>query len=220
MIFAIGDSHINIFSGQFGIPEEYPKSYSVSNRAIVSCNLGKVSSLDIYKKHGIIRNFLFSNGARRGDIIIISSGELDCRHHIPKLIKYNENIDSAAIIQNSVEKLFIEISNLIKDGFNIITYSVPPTTMLKENEETFIYGDIFVRNTISLRYNQYLEYKSRLFNIQMINIFDELVDYSMISKTEFFIDQYHLNPSIILPLIEQKYFQYTPIFNWNNFYNE
>jgi hypothetical protein len=206
MIFAIGDSHVNVFSGNDAMIPLFPDLHNNDKSFFKTIRIGPSTAFNFHKKDAIINEALSMLNAESGDMVILCVGEIDCRYHIPKAII--NKIDYDKSITNTVDNLFIEIDLLREKGFNTVTYSVPGSCWLEESEDVDFprLGDQVFRNKISHRYNEYLEYRSGLSNIKNINIFNKLVNENFLTLKEYYLDDIHLRPTKVLPMITDKYF--------------
>lgn len=218
MIHCIGDSHASPFSG-LGTREDtymipiYPQLGINNDPMFRAYRLGPATAYNLDNKLDIINDILNKHVDKEQDSVLMVFGEIDSRFHIiEQSIKQNKSREE--ITSQVVNKYFDTVLNIKNEGYNVIIFAPIASSFWNENsdhiKDGFKYnmefpmlGTCQERNIITKIFTDILIQKGIETNIQIISIFDELIDADYNTKTDYYMDYLHLS-SIALPLIKSK----------------
>jgi predicted SAM-dependent methyltransferase len=129
-----------------------------------------------------------------GGRVLLCFGEIDCRYHILKQAK-EQNKDVNIIVKDCVKRYFDFIKEVKTKGYEVSIWAVIPTAP----DPAPIYssyprlGTNAERNVITRKFNEELKNLLAIESIELISIFERLVDSENITKEEFLMDQLHLS---------------------------
>jgi len=219
-IHVIGDSHVSVFSKKNIIIPEYPPNIYMNFPfkifrigAPLAYNLGKRETY--YNAREKIEH-VFKHEIIKGDSIILSFGEIDCRYHLLKQSKLQEK-DIEEVIVECVERYVQSVKEIVKDNFywiNKIGFWGPiASTWLGDecsNKDCPIADRMPMRNFVTSKFNTILKDKIDKFNKEFwktnfyyLSIFEFLIDDKYFTKKEYYMDNIHLNQKT-WPLIENE----------------
>lgn len=197
-IHCIGDSHSCFFYGQDKIVSSlekneslipYFKVYNIGpSLAYNLCTSGTTTG----GREKILE--LLGNKISVESRVLLCFGEIDCRYHILKQAK-DQNKDVNIIVKDCVKRYFDFIKEVKTKGYEVLVWGVIPTasdSMLMEMTYP-LFGTHTERNAVARSFNEELKNLLALESIELISIFDQLVDSENVTKEEFFMDQIHLS---------------------------
>lgn len=208
IIHCIGDSHINVFSGQKDIQPIWPEISKNSIEFFKTYRLGPVLAYNLCKldteTKGREKLFKILNTIPKNSTIILSFGEIDCRFHLLKQSEIQKR-SIEDIVNECVERYFsviLEVKNL---NYNVLILEVIPSTPIpSSNKPEFpIYGTCTERNNVTSIFNKYLEKLLNKKSIPMIRISKKITNRDGFIKTKYLRDPVHLNQKAIPIIIEE-----------------
>jgi len=208
IIHIFGNSHVSQFSGQNTIISETEIYRNETQNCIYNLKrLGPCSAYNFFWNPLYFQNVLnyLPNINKETDYISLILGEIDCRIHIGKQSTH-KNLDIDVVIDEVVDRLFINNIHLKKLGYNVIVFSVHPGSRYPPSDkiDSPVFGDYVYRNTITRKFNNKLKYKCQIHNIIFIDYFEELMIDTDTPNMDYFMDYVHIKSHMILPIIEQK----------------
>ena len=129
-LYIFGSSHVTQFSGQnIAISETELCRYETEKCIYNLKRLGPCTAYNFFWNPSYFQNVLnyLPQINREQDYISLMIGEIDCRWHIGKQ-STNKNLDIDIVIDEVVDRLFINNIYLKKLGFNVIVFSVHPAS--------------------------------------------------------------------------------------------
>lgn len=219
-ILVCGDSHVSVFSRKNLIPPEYPPNFYMSFpfrifRIGAPLAYSLIDSDTYYKARGRLEHIL-RHEIIKGDSIILSFGEIDCRYHILRqsnLQKKNQD----EIISICVDRYLKAIKEIFKDYFYYIDkigiWSPIASTWLGDecsNRDCPITDRMPNRNVVTNKFNlclkdgiDKLNKNFHKTNIFCLSIFEHLIDEKYFTKEKYYMDNIHLSQRA-WPLIEDE----------------
>jgi hypothetical protein len=187
MIYVVGDSHVNLFTGNIEMMESYP-SYTVNG--IYKCyRLGALTATALYLSKDKINQILFDVD-KQNDFILFSFGEVDCRAHLSKAI-FTQN-KPYKIIGPCVDEYFKVILKVCQKGYKVGLIGVPPSHNGDRNHDV-TYGTIYERNYISRIWNNYLQSLCDKYHLPFVCVFDEILKDDGSTDPKYMDGWVHLN---------------------------
>ncbi len=219
-IFVIGDSHSVFFSGQDFLSYKKLK-YGIttgcqSMPAFKNYHLGAVLAYNSMKENSTTNTlnktkFLIKNSyIKKGDIVVLSFGEIDIRVHLFKRVEKDENgefnlqsmnDEIEAILKNYLEY----IKMLQNEEMKVITWG-PVASQNDSVPKDFLLpsiGSEHDRNLATKIFNEKLEELSHKNGFVFCSIFNKLVDDKLNTKTQYYVDGYHLGTKAIPLMVEE-----------------
>ncbi len=170
MIYIIGDSHVSVFSGTDTtnqglrhIQPEFGTCYTLSQgqlkehinkfeqRIPFFCpiKIGSYTAYNSLNKLPVIEQAILEYGIKEGDYVFLSFGEIDIRNHIGF---HTMNIEEG--IKQCVDRYIRTILSLKNRSFKVGVYAPPASTI---GGTTVEYGDVILRNSMTLQFSAYLK---------------------------------------------------------------
>lgn len=202
MIYAIGNSHVNIFSGKdngFFHPGESPGFKSFPMGPTIAYNFTEHHLPKIEK---IIEDYQIPKGSK----ILLVVGEVDCRWHIP-FQAHKQNRQTGLIIDECLSRFFKTFLTLSEMGYEPMGWGTHPTTNRPHSDDQSepVFGDIIYRNGICLFWNEYLRGKCNRYGFEYKSIYPYLVYPNNMTRTEYFQDYCHLSTEKVRPFIDKEF---------------
>lgn len=180
MIHILGDSHTSVFEG-FIISAHYVTAYN------------------LYDK-GIVQEYIkVLNGGK----LVLIFGELDCRMHI-----YNKCIEHKTTFEQGVDETIESygrvLSFLKERNVDFAVFNVVPSGIWNRRKsfDGYLIAPHDERGLIHRLYHD--RFNKYCFNYKVIDLWDEILDTeSGHTKSEFLVDEVHLNKSA-LPIIIKR----------------
>jgi len=218
MIYIIGDSHVSVFSGTdktfdglTHIQPEFGTCYTLSGgqlrthvnrfeqRIPYFCpiKIGSNTAWNSYNKLPIIEQVLLEYNVSKDDYVFTCFGEIDIRNHIG--FNLNGKTVNEVIIE-TVDRYMKTILHLKNSGYRVGVYGSPPSS----NWEFKAYGNIIIRNNMTIFFNDYLKVKCGENNI----IFKDISKIMMLpdgtTDTKYLVDPLHLSQKA-MPLLLKEF---------------
>ncbi len=220
VIYIIGDSHSVFFSGQdFLSYKKLEFGITTGCRSIPifkNYHLGAVLAYNALKENSQTNTFnktrylLNRKYIKKDDIVVLSFGEIDIRVHLLKRAKRNDNGYLNHIsLENEIDKIlenYIKYIEFLKSyGIKIVVWGVIATQNESVPKDVLLpsLGSETERNYATMIFNQKLEKLSKENNFIFCSIFNKLTDENLNTKTEYYIDGYHLGTKALPLMIEE-----------------
>lgn len=202
MIWAIGNSHCNVFT------DSHPGNGNIiKNDMFVSVPLGPVIAYNFKTSHypKVIDILNRVEIDKQCDKIMLVVGEVDCRWHIPKQAQV-QNREQLDVVEECVDRLFDVYKDLNDNGYNIIVWGGHPSTNRGHSEDDFpIFGEVINRNKIAKNWHNFLHDKATENNFPFISLVDELINDDGTTDMHYFVDDCHLEYDKIKHWITEKF---------------
>ena len=219
-IFVIGDSHSVFFSGQDFLSYKKLKcgitTGCQSMPTFKNYHLGAVLAYNAMKENSTTNTlnktkFLLEKGyIKKGDRVVLSFGEIDIRVHLFKRVQKDENGEyNIQSMNNEIDLILNKYLEYIKmlqnEGLKVIIWgavasqndSVPKDFLLPS------IGSEQNRNLATKIFNENLEKLSKENGFIFCSIFNKLVDDKLNTKTQYYVDGYHLGTKALPLMIEE-----------------
>jgi hypothetical protein len=217
MIYIIGDSHVSVFSGKDNtydgknhIQPEFGTQYTIKKGQLVTpmnrfeqiipyfcpIKIGSNTAYNSYNKLPIIEQVIDEYSINSDDYIFTCFGEIDIRHHIG-INAERQNIsllDSIKICVDRYMKTILYIKSIHeKTGVygSIVSTTAPG------------YGDVYIRNKITLDFNNYLKERCDENNVIFKSITDRMLLPDGSTNSKYILDTIHLSQEAMPLLIEE-----------------
>jgi hypothetical protein len=201
MIYIIGNSHINNFSGDtklnYGGPPLDPK--------FEFYYLGATIAYNFFEHHYPKSLQFLKNKDPQTSYVTYVVGEVDCRFHIPlQFEKQKRPVED--LVKECIDRFFRCYIDLKEKGYKVFHTSTHPTTLSppSTNAEQPIYGDWRLRNGICVIWNNYCKELCSKHDIPFVDYYGHLIDNENKTKTEYFLDYCHLNSSKVIGFINDE----------------
>jgi hypothetical protein len=221
MIYIIGDSHVSVFSGTDKtfdglrhIQPEFGTCYTLKQGKLrekinrfeqnipyfCPIKVGSYTAYNSYKKLPIIEQAIEEYNIKPTDFVFLCFGEIDIRNHIGfHAIKNGKNLDQT--IRECVDRYMNTVLYLKSKGLKIGVYAPPSSSVGLGSHAD--YGDVYIRNQITIDFNKYL--KERCYNHNII--FKDISKQMMLSDgstdQKYIMDDIHLSQNAMLLLVEE-----------------
>jgi hypothetical protein len=219
MIYIIGDSHVSVFSGtdkgQNGdrhIQPEFGYCYTLKLGSLRAHNkfeqrvpyfcpikIGSTTAYSSFKMIPVIERVIEEYGITQDDYIFTCYGEIDIRNHIGHHIG-DGTIEDA--IKNTVDKYIDTVLYLKDKGVNIGVYGPPASSVnagyVKE------YGNVVIRNNMTIMFNTYLGEKCLEYEIPFKDISKFMMLPDGTTDPKFIMDDIHLSQEI-MPYLKEVF---------------
>ncbi len=137
-------------------------------------------------------------------IIITTYGDLDCRIHIHKQFKLNdEKIPIRELIRRTVVNYCIALRQLKKLNKKVIALSIPPASYQKNIYNAEFYAPQKLRAQMYREYNDLLAEECKRTGIKFVNTYKYLADERGFTRKEYLRDEIHLNKKYIPFFIQE-----------------
>lgn len=205
MIYCIGNSHANTFTGT------PPGTTGVWNKKnnFASISLGPIIAYNFMTSHmGKTLSVLAESGFDKDkDYVLLAVGEVDCRVHIPRQVQL-QNRDYKDVTKECVDRYFDAYLKLKKMGYNVVGYGSHPSTSSPGNDkygsDMPIMGSPELRNNISIFWNDYMSSLCDENNIPFLKVIDKFLDDNDKTVMSNFIDYCHLNPDLLISFANER----------------
>ncbi len=171
-------------------------------------HIGPATAFNLNKPNNTTRSFekLFSivNNLRKGDIVILVFGEIDCRIHIYyQYKKNNEEISLPDLIDATIDHYFDVIQKLQKGGLFICVYGIPPVGTQENMYHYPYYASRNERSLIYSEFNQKMKNRCIILGLPYIDIHSATSDSNGFILPIYTADEVHLNKNV-LPIVEKE----------------
>ena len=218
MIYIIGDSHVSVFSGTdktnnglVHIQPEFGHCYTLSGgqlRSLINkfeqkipyfCAIktGSNTAYNSFDKLPIIEQALTEYGVTNGDYVFTCFCEIDIRNHIGFHLN-GKTINE--VITLTVDRYMKTILHLKNKGYNVGVYAPPASSVWSFKA----YGDVIIRNQMTLSFNKYLKVKCGENNIMVVDISQQMILPNGTTDTKYLVDELHLSQEA-MPLLEDAF---------------
>jgi len=192
LVFVIGDSHTSIFlnSPLFQVFHVGP--------ATAHNLIRKDSSTKANEKISEILN-----NVKKGDIVLLVFGEIDCRIHIFYQFKKNHETQTISdLIQKTIHNYCTCVNKIKNQGIEVCVCGITPPGEEGNIYNYPYYAEKNLQKKIYQEFNSELKFNCDKFRIDFLDIFPLVSDESGFLLKEYSDDGLHLNKKI-LPLIEE-----------------
>lgn len=200
-IYVIGDSHVNVLCQ--AAPHIFKKSIDITTAIYESKSAYAIGS----KGHDYYLNEALNN-IPVGAEVLLSFGEIDCRHYVPKMaIEHGTSIEYE--VDEVLKRYIPNCVRLLKQRFRVMILGAYICPQDKTNTNSFT--DIFeAKRLINIKLKDYCNTVGILF----IPIFEQSLDNNWHDKEigTYFNDDSHLGPCMIPVILDSMVG-----FKWNNF---
>ncbi len=187
-IYLIGDSHVRV------LPEVAPYIFKSSQTDIEDVFISKTAYAignENYLNESI-------NNIPKGSQVLLSFGEIDCRHYVPKIAK-EKNKSIEQIVDEIIEKYTANCVRVLKERFRVIVLGAYVCPDDHNHENSF--ADIFEAKTL---FNEKIEIYCKDNGILYVPLFIKSLendwDTIQLDYPHYFNDSSHLGACMI-PII-------------------
>jgi hypothetical protein len=210
MIYCFGDSHISNFAGGKTLIKELTW---IKNDLFFVNRLGPYLAYNLVEKIDIFNNEIIKIKDKI-DTVLFSFGEIDCRAQVQRqsIIK-NKSTDE--IVTEIVER-YLDFLKIFKKKYNIkniVVFGVVPCFYENPFQEYYIKhpndfdcprGTLNERQSYKRKFNDLTEELCLKNNFYYFSIFEDLIISEQVDK-KYWLDEIHLNPSTVFPLILENF---------------
>jgi len=222
MIYIIGDSHVSVFSGTDKthdglrhIQPEFGTCYTLSGgqlrphinkfeqRVEYFCPIktGSNTAYNSYNKLPRIEQAITEYGINpTDDFIFLSFGEIDIRNHIGFNITPGVTISEKII--ECVDRYILTLLHLKDKGFKVGAYAPPPSSIGTPGSP-IEYGNVKIRNKMTLAFNNYLKGCCQKNDILFKSITNKMVLSNGTTDESYIMDDIHLSQKAMPLIIEE-----------------
>ena len=222
MIYIIGDSHVSVFSGTDKthdglrhIQPEFGTCYTLSQgqlRPIINrfeqriphfcpIKIGSNTAYNSFNKLPRIEQVISEYEVKPEDYIFLCFGEIDIRNHIGFQVEKNK-ITISECIKICVDRYMQTVNYLKNKGWTIGVYASPASSI--GNQTHLDYGDVFLRNEMTIQFNDYLKQKCLESKIIFKDISKKMMLPNGATDQKFIMDDIHLSQKA-MPLILEEF---------------
>ena len=224
MIYIIGDSHVSVFSGTDKthdglrhIQPEFGTCYTLSEgqlRPVINrfeqkipffcpIKIGSNTAYNSYNKLPRIEQVIEEYQITENDYIFTCFGEIDIRNHIG--FKSNEQkITLSEAIKLCVDRYFETVLYLKNKYKNVGVYCPPASSVGWVANLSQDYGNVKVRNQMTLEFNEYLKQKCKENNIVVKDISKQMMMTDGTTDEKYIMDDIHLSQQS-MPLLLNEF---------------
>jgi len=202
-IHAIGNSHVNIFTGT-----DIVGIYNDKIPLFKTYQIGPTIAYNFFEHHyPTVLEYLsdFNEFNKETDYVSLIVGEVDCRWHLLKQAEIQKKpIES--IVKECVDRFFRCYLDLQEKGYNVISWGSHPSTVSGHNNNLScpVYGNCLQRNKITKMWNAYIKEKSDDHNIKFLSLFDHLIKDDGMTDMQYMLDYCHLKSTKVLPFLYKE----------------
>lgn len=222
MIYIIGDSHVSVFSGTDKtfdglrhIQPEFGTCYTISGGQLrphinrfeqripyfLPIKTGSNTAWNSYDKLPRIKQAIEEYGVTNDDYVFTCFGEIDIRNHIG----FNLNgKDVFEVVNDTVDRYLKTILHLKDFGLNVGVYGAPPSSV---GGPSFgrQYGDVILRNQMTIHFNEYLKTKCEENDVIFKDISKKLMlPDGTTDEKKFMMDAIHLSQGV-MPFLKEEF---------------
>lgn len=176
MIYCIGSSQVNIFTGVDKIPLEWPLKVHEILPWFKTFHIGPVTAYQAKKHFVKVRNILEANKYNRSkDYFLPVFGSVDMRMHVYKqVVKQKKPVE--AIVNNIANRYLANIRLLLFEGYRIILYGCVGTSVRSRDAGSHPkFGTVKERNAATELFNDRLIDFCIRHDLHYLSIFDEML---------------------------------------------
>jgi lysophospholipase L1-like esterase len=220
MIYVIGDSHVSVFSGTNNgtnglrhIQPEFGTCYTLSSGSLRPHNvfeqrvsmfcpikIGSNTAYNSFNRLPIIEQAIEEYEVKKSDYVVLCFGEIDIRNHIGEIAEKNGQ-DLSDSIKLCVDKYMTTVLELKNKGHRMGVYGPPASSIGWAT--TYGYKDIFIRNKMTLEFNEYLASQCLANDVLHVDITKEMLLPNGDTDKKFIMDDIHLSQEAMPILIEK-----------------
>jgi len=223
MIYIIGDSHVSVFSGTDKthdglrhIQPEFGTCYTLSQgqlRPLVNrfeqkvpyfcpIKIGSNTAFNSYSKLPRIEQAIKEYNITTDDWVFTCFGEIDIRNHIG-FNSTSLGLSLSDAIKICVDKYMITVRYIKGLGLNVGVYGSPASSVGTPNSP-IEYGDVVIRNKMTLEFNEYLKLRCEENNIPFVEIASLMILPDGTTDPKFIMDDIHLSQEA-MPLLKKAF---------------
>jgi len=222
MIYIIGDSHVSVFSGTDKthdglrhIQPEFGTCYTLSQGQLrehinrfeqkipyfCPIKIGSNTAYNSFNKLSRIEQVLLEYNITESDYVFLCFGEIDIRNHIGFHIgkKYNTLSEGIKVCVDRYIETVVYIKN---KGINVGVYAPPASSV--GNQTPIDYGDVVLRNKMTVEFNEYLKYKCDEVGIPLKDISKLMMLPDGTTNQKYIMDDIHLSQES-MPLLLNEF---------------
>jgi lysophospholipase L1-like esterase len=219
MIYIIGDSHVSVFSGTDTthdglrhIQPEFGTCYTLSQGQLrqhinrfeqripqfCPIKIGSNTAYNSFNKLSRIEQAISEYGVGKDDYVFLCFGEIDIRNHIG----FNIKNTLEETIKNCVDRYMETVLYLKNKDINIGVYAPPCSSV--GNKTPADYGDVILRNSMTLTFNEYLTRRCDEYDIPIKNIAALMMLPDGTTDETYIMDDIHLSQKA-MPLLLKEF---------------
>jgi hypothetical protein len=221
MIYIIGDSHVSVFSGTDKtfdglrhIQPEFGTCYTLKQGQLrkkinrfeqqipyfCPIKVGSYTAYNSYNKLPKIEQAIEEYNITPKDFVFLCFGEIDIRNHIGfHAIKNGKDLDGT--IRECVDRYINTVLYLKNKGFKIGVYAPPCSSVGLGTHAD--YGDVYIRNKMTIAFNDYLKQRCDNHNIIFKDISKKMMLPDGSTDQKYIMDDIHLSQNAMLLLVEE-----------------
>jgi hypothetical protein len=221
MIYIIGDSHVSVFSGTDKtfdglrhIQPEFGTCYTLKQGQLrkkinrfeqqipyfCPIKVGSYTAYNSYNKLPKIEQAIEEYNITPKDFVFLCFGEIDIRNHIGfHAIKNGKDLDGT--IRECVDRYMNTVLYLKNKGFKIGVYAPPCSSVGLGTHAD--YGDVYIRNKMTIAFNDYLKQRCDNHNIIFKDISKKMMLPDGSTDQKYIMDDIHLSQNAMLLLVEE-----------------
>jgi hypothetical protein len=222
MIYVIGDSHVSVFSGtdkthdgQRHIQPEFGTCYTLSQGQLLPhinrfeqriphfcpIKIGSNTAYNSFDKLPRIEQAILEYQVKDTDYLFLCFGEIDIRNHIGFQSEKN-GMSLSDNIKICVDRYMQTVKHLKDKGISVGVYGSPPSSV--GYRETKGYGNVVIRNSMTIEFNEYLKSKCLEENIPFKDISKNLILPNGATDEKYIMDDIHLSQQV-MPFLLQEF---------------
>lgn len=221
MIYIIGDSHVSVFSGTDKthdglrhIQPEFGTCYTLKlgqlkekinrfeQRIPYFCpiKVGSYTAYNSYNKLPKIEQAIEEYNISSKDFVFLSFGEIDIRNHIGfHALKNGKTLEKTII--ECVDRYMDTVLYLKKKNLKIGVYAPPCSSVGLGTSAD--YGDVYIRNKMTIIFNDYLKQRCQNHNVIFKDISKKMMLPDGSTDQKYIMDDIHLSQNAMLLLVEE-----------------
>jgi len=221
MTYIIGDSHVSVFSGTDKtfdglrhIQPEFGTCYTLKQGQLrekinrfeqqipyfCPIKVGSYTAYNSYNKLPKIEQAIEEYNITPKDFVFLCFGEIDIRNHIGfHAIKNGKDMDGT--IRECVDRYMNTVLYLKNKGFKIGVYAPPCSSVGLGTHAD--YGDVYIRNKMTIAFNDYLKQRCYNHNIIVKDISKKMMLPDGSTDQKYIMDDIHLSQDAMLLLVEE-----------------
>ena len=201
-IILFGDSHTSVFTlKNKGMT---PENTLVKGDKFYSFRTWPYLCYNLKDKIPILKKLLESIKISKNDLLFISYGESDIRHHIGFRAKGNLEETIRVVVLN-----YIEVLKILQMDYPKLGVYAPIASghgnQPGGNQRIPCYGNSYERNKITLIFNKILREECEKNNISFKSIYEKLVNENNETIEGIHYDGIHLDPTKTYHLLEEEF---------------
>jgi lysophospholipase L1-like esterase len=222
MIYIIGDSHVSVFSGVDKthdglrhIQPEFGTCYTLSQGQLRThinrfeqkipffcpIKIGSNTAFNSFNKLPRIEQAIEEYKINDSDYVFLCFGEIDIRNHIGFHVgKKYETLSEG--IKICVDRYIESVLYLKNKNINVGVYAPPSSSV--GNRTPIDFGDVVLRNKMTIEFNNYLKVKCNEINVPFKDISNQMMLPDGTTDQKFIMDDIHLSQQA-MPLLLQEF---------------